>query len=787
MRALDRKLFRDLSTLKGQVITIALVVACGISAFVTIQGTYYSIVRARDAYYERYRFPDVFAPLKRAPLSVRDRAQALPGVAIVHTRVVKEVSLPMPTMPEPASGIVIGLPADAEPALSAVMLREGRFPMSNRADEVVVLEAFADAHGIELGSKVPVVLGGIRRDLRVVGTAISPEFVFSISPGELIPNPRRFGVLWMDQEVVAAAVQMRGAFNELQVRLQPGASERKVVDELNRLLTPYGCLGAIGKARQLSNQVLSGDLAQLRTMTTLMPAIFLGVAAFLINVVLSRLVQLQRSQIATLKAVGYRHRDVGLHYLELVAVVVLVGAVIGVTCGIWLGQIMTEAYTQFYFFPDLRYSLDRRVLSVAILASLAAAVVGALSTVRAVMALPPAEAMRPEPPATYKRAWTERLRLSFLFGQAARMVLRELERKPLRAALSVLGIALAVSVLVAGRFAFDSINWYMHVQFEMSERDDIAVTFRKPVDRRSLRELSHLPGVFKAEGLRAVSVRFRNGHRARETVIAGYAPNAELRRVLDRDANVITVPESGILLTKTLGEILGLSPGDLVEIEVLGGETRSYKIRVAGLVDEVFGLFGHMRADALAKMLGDEELVSIALLRVDPRYEGALQKALRERPDVLGVNRHAATIEMFEKQTAGQMRYTTLILTLFASVIACGVIYNNARIALSTRGRDLASLRVLGFRRSEISAILLGELGLQVLLALGPGVYLGRVMAEQMMAQTDPELYRFPVVISAQTYSFAIVVTLAAAIISALLVRRRLDQLDLIGVLKSRE
>jgi putative ABC transport system permease protein len=302
-----------------------------------------------------------------------------------------------------------------------------------------------------------------------------------------------------------------------------------------------------------------------------------------------------------------------------------------------------------------------------------------------------------------------------------------------------------------------------------------------------VRELAQLPGVLRAEGARAVSVRFRNEHRMRQSALIGYEDGAELRRPIDAEGNLVDPPKNGVMLTLTLANILGIHVGDHVTVEMLDGARGQYRIPVVALIDEVSGLYGHILASEMSRMLGDEGQITMALLRVDPRERHALQRALRERPDVLGVNRHDAAIEMFEKHTAGQMRYTTLILTLFASMIACGVIYNNARIALSTRSRDLASLRVLGFRRSEISAILLGELALQVLLALLPGMVLGYGMASFSMAQNDPELYRFPVVVSARTYAFAVLVTLGAALVSALLVRRSLDHLDLIGVLKSRE
>jgi putative ABC transport system permease protein len=787
VKALDRKLLRDLRHMTGQVITIALVVACGIASYVAINGTYYSLLGARDRYYERYRFPDVFADLERAPRSLERRVEAIDGVARAQTRVVESISVPIESMAEPATAALISMPSGEPPVLGGISLREGRMFEPGRADEVVVLEAFALGHHLRVGDRLPAVIAGIRRDLRIVGVAQSPEYVFSISPGEMSPDPRRFGVLWMDEDVVRAAFVMQGAWNDLLVRLQPGASERAVISALDRLLEPYGCHGAYGRDKQISNNVLRGELAQLQTLTALLPTIFLGVAAFLINVVLSRLVQLQRPQIATLKAVGYGRFAVGLHYLKLVSVVVVSGAAFGMGVGAWLGSHLVQLYTRYFHFPTLHFALEPRVLTLALGSSLLAAVVGALSAVRAVMKLPPAEAMRPEAPATYKRGLSTKLGLPLFFGQAAEMVMRELERKPIRALLSSLGIAMAVSVLIAGRFGADAVQWYMQVQFELSQREDLDVSFRRPVKPSALGELAHLPGVLKVEPLRMVTVRYRAGHRSRESVLLGHPSGATLRRLVDQKGKLATPPEQGVLLTTTLAKILHVGVGDKVTIEVLEGQRSVHEVQVAGLVDEVFGLFGHMQLRAVEQLLGSEPTMSMALLSIDPAQRDRLERLLKQRPEVLGVNRLDNIIQMFREQTAGQMRFTTLILTIFAAVIACGVIYNNARIALSTRGRDLASLRVLGFRKSEISAILLGELAIQVLVALPAGMYLGGVISHQMMANADPEMYRFPVVISAQTYAFATVVTLAASLASALVVRNRLDHLDLIGVLKSRE
>jgi putative ABC transport system permease protein len=404
-----------------------------------------------------------------------------------------------------------------------------------------------------------------------------------------------------------------------------------------------------------------------------------------------------------------------------------------------------------------------------------------------VLSLPPAQAMQPEQPARYRRSWLDRLGIAWLFGHASTLISRELSRRPLRTLLSALGIALGIAVLVAGRFGYDTTNYFMNVQFSLAQREDMTVIFRRPQPTAALRELRRLPGVLETEGLRALSVRYRFGPRSRDTVLYGHPKQPRLRRVLDQRGRVVQVPEEGIMLTSTLGRILGVSVGDRLTIEVLEGQRGKFTRTVVGFADELLGIAGHMEASQVARMLGSESLVSVGLLRIDPHELVALRRALRERPEVLGVARREAMVREFEKQTAGQMRFTTWVLTGFAMIIAAGVVYNNARVALSTRSRDLASLRVLGFWRSEISTILLGELAIQVLLAIIPGLWLGRVIVERMMLSADPELYHFPIVVSMQTYAFAVTVTLVAALLSALVVRNRLDHLDLIGVLKSKE
>lgn len=788
MSALDRKVLRDLRSLAGQGITIALVVAAGIATYVCLQGTWQSLIHSRDAYYERHRFGDVFAAVSRAPLAVAQRVEAIPGVARVYPRVSDLVSLPFPEEPEPAAGQIIGIPASgAQPPLNGVVLTAGRWPEPGHAEEVLLLASFADARSIQPGASLDVIVNGSRRELTVVGTALSPEFVFAMEPGNAMPEPNKFAVIWMFEDATRAAFQLEGAFTDVVVQLQPGASESAVTDALDRLFEPYGGFGAVGRDLQSSSYFVDQEISQLESMATITPMIFLAVAAFLLNLVLSRLIHLQRPEIAALKALGYDDRAIAFHFVKLVSVVVVIGAALGVVLGAWLGQGMTAMYTRWFHFPSLEFTLDVKLAVVGVAVSLLSALLGAGVAVRSILRLPAAEAMRPPPPARYARSFFERLGVLALFGTSARMVFREITRRPLRTALSALGISMAVAIMVAGRFGMDAFEHLIDVTFQTAMTEDLAVSFRRPMPDRTVRELAHLPGVTRAEGMRMVPVRFSHGHRHRDSLIEGHPPDLTLRTLFDMEGDRVEVPRAGILLEGKLAEILGVSVGDTVTVHVREGQRGTHEVEVSGVIDTMYGLQGFMDIDAVNRLLSEGRTVSYVLLDVDPAQTDEVRRRLRDMRGVHGLFVRTALIERVRAQTGESWGAMSFVLTLFAVTIAIGVVYNNARVALSMRARDLASLRVLGFTRREISAVLLGELAVQVLIAIPLGLWLGSVMADAIMSTADPERYRMPMIVSSQTYAFAAAVTMGAGLVSALLVRRRLDQLDLIAVLKTRE
>ncbi len=786
MSPLHRKLLRDLRHLRGQVVAIALVVTCGISMFVALRSMHRYLLGTQAEYYERYRFADLFAQLERAPLAVAAEIAALPGVAAVEPRVVADVLLDVPGLAEPATGRLVSVPRHRRPRLNDLHLRRGRWLAG--PDEVLASEAFARANRLAIGDSVGAVIHGRWRRLRIVGLALSPEYVYEIrGSGDVFPDNRRFGVLWTAGEDLAAAFDLEGAFNDVALALAPGASEPATIARLDRLLAGYGGLGAYGRQDHVSHRFVSDEIAETRVTSVVIPAIFLAVTAFLLHTVMSRLVATQRDQIAVLKAFGYRGGAVALHYLELAAAPVLLGSAAGSALGLWLAVELAQLYARFYQFPVLRFVPEPQIVALAVGISGGAALLGAWGAARRAAALPPAEAMRPEAPARYRLGGLERLAPGRFLSPETRILVRNLERRPWKAALAVVGVALAAAMVVLGWYAFDALERMKDLQFRAVQREDLTVVLREPSSGAARQALAALPGVRRVEPFRSVPARLRHGHRSYRTALQGLPAGGTLRRIVDRDGRRHPLPAAGVLLTTRLAERLAVRPGDRLSVEVLEGARPVREARVAGVVDEMIGMSAYLELGALNRLLREGETMSGAYLAVDPPARERLYARLKRLPAVTGVGVRETALRGFETTIEGSFWISLGTVIAFACVIAFGVVYNGARISLSERGRELASLRVLGFSRREVAAMLLGEQGLLTVLALPLGAALGFGICALLALRFESDLFRLPLVVSARTYFLSFLTVAASALLSGLAVRRRLDRLDLVAVLKTRE
>ncbi|BCB27912.1 permease [Sulfurimicrobium lacus] len=786
MKTLERKLLRDLWQMKSQAFSIALVVAAGIGAFIALLSTYDSLQWSRHSYYEEARFAQVFADIKSAPKAVERQIAELAGVAALETSIVEDVTLDIAGVNEPVIGRMIGMTSNGPARLNRLTLRRGRFLERDKRNEALVSEGFAKAHRLGPGDHVVALLNGKREELEIVGIVLSPEYIFASRGGDL-PDDKGFGVFWMDRERLASAFNMEGAFNHAALSLAPGASEAAVIDALDRLLEPYGNLNTHGRNDQTSHRILNQEINQQKTMATIFPTIFLGVAAFLLNVVLSRQVATQRDQIAALKALGYADFDIAAHYLKLVLVIVLCGILLGVAVGAWMGYEMTDLYTTFFHFPRLIYRIQPWIILLASGISLAAALGAAYGAVRRIVALAPAEAMRPPAPTSYRRMLLEKLGLAHLLSPQARMVIRTLERRPLRTLLTSFGIACAIAIIVAGTFWGDAMDYLMEVQFNAAERGDVTVVFTVPLARSALYEISRLPGVLRSEEMRSVPVRLRAGHRTYRTVLSGYPSEAELRQLLDTQLRSVPLPSDGVLLSRRLAQRLGVKLGDRIMLESLEATRSKREAVVSALVNDMIGLAAYMDIAALNRLMGEGDSISGVAVRLDPAQASAFYARIKQMPQVATVTIKDEMLRSFRETNRRFLIFFTSIVTVFAAAIAVGVVYNSARISLAERAWELASLRVLGFTRQEVSTLLLGELAFEIALAIPLGLWLGYLLSHLIVAQMPMETVDIPVIITSATYAYAALAILISGVASALIVRHRIDHLDLVAVLKTRE
>jgi len=784
---LDHKLLRDLWRMKGQAFAIGMVIAVGVGMLVMMTGLVTSLNETRNAYYERYRLAEVFAPVTRAPDRMAARLADIQGVGAVEPRVVGGALIDLADFDLPVQAQAVSLPDLREPRLNDVFLTDGRMIDSDHSDEILLLQAFARAHDLRPGDRISATMNGARRSLRIVGLAQAPEFLYTTAPGELIPDDARFGVIWMSRSALAAAYDMDGAFNEALLSLSRGANEAAVLDAVDRILDPYGGTGAYPLADQPSNQLVSEEIGGLEAAAIGVPPIFLAVAAFLLYIVINRMVQSEREEIGLMKAFGYTNGEVGAHYFKLVLAIAIGGALAGCLMGIVGGRALIQVYVAYFKFPFLVFQLDPASFVTGVSVSILSASAGGLLVLRSVFALTPAAAMRAPAPGDYSRTGVMWRTLNQWLDQPSRMVLRRITRQPGRMAGAMIGIACGMALSVSMITIYAGFDRTIDLTFNVMDRSDVTVSFTHAASEKTIFELRRMEGVTLVEPLRHVPAVLRNGLDTHRGVVSGLAPDARLGRALDSDLAEIPLEGGGIVLSTALATKLNIRPGEILTVEVREGRQPVLQIPVTAVAESLLGAPAYMDLAALNRALREPNRVSGAYLTIDEARATEIYTALQDMPTVAGVSLKSQAEIAFQtlmNTGAGAIRY---VMGGIAFVITFGIVYNAARIAYAERSRDLASLRVIGFTKGEVAFVLLGELAIVTLVALPIGGVLGYYLSFGIAAGFSSELYQIPAIFDPASYGFAAMVVIGAAVASGWLVKRDIDRAELVSALKTRE
>lgn len=784
---LNKKLFRDLWRIKGQATAISVVIALGVMMVVMMTGLVETLEETRSAYYQRYRLADVFAPTIRAPGLILDQIANIEGVQAVQGRVTGSALIDLDGVELPLRAIALSLPDYEEPRLNALYLTAGRMLDARKPDEIILLKSFAIARGLNPGDSLTTTMNGGRREFTIVGIAQSPEFLYTTAPGEFIPDDGRFAVIWMSQSAISAIYDMSGAFNEALIALARDANQSEVRDAIDRLLDDFGGQGAYGLEDQFSNRFVAEEISGLRASAIGVPPVFLAVAAFLLNIVIARLVRSEREQIGLLKAFGYYDWEVALHYFKLIMVIAVSGAILGSLLGIASGSSLASYYQVYYKFPFIVFQLDPGSFVIGFAVSVLAASAGGIFVLRGVFSLTPAVAMRPPAPPDFSRSASFGPTMRRLLDQPIRMVLRRMMRQPGRVMGAVIGIAAGMALAVGMSAVMEAFDDALDISFSIIDRSDATVSFVTPVSARALFELDQIEGVHSVEPLRAVAVVFRNRLITHRGSITGLADQPRLNRALDANEQPILLPSRGIVLSKGLADKLQITPGETLGVEVREGRRPVLDIPVVAIAQTLMGSPAYMHINALNRTLNEQQRISGAFLQIDAAFTSEISEKLKARPIVAGVSLKRDSREAFEKlmnEGAGATRY---VMAAIAAIITFGIVYNTARIAFAESARDLASLRVIGFTKGEAAFVLLGEIGAVTLIALPLGAALGYYLSYLISEGFSTDIYQVPVSYSPSAIGAGAIAVLVAVVLSGWLVKRDVDKLELVSALKTRE
>lgn len=779
-------MLRDLRRIWAQTLAIALVLGCGIMVLVGAQATQTTLIQTQAAYYDRHRFADVFAGATRAPADVVAAAALIPGVAQAEGRIVFHAVLDIDGMTEPATGRILSLPADG-PALNLPLVRRGRLPDRDRADEVALAEPFAEIHGLVPGSRFRGVLNGQLRDLTVTGWVLSPEFIYTMPPGAMMPDDRRYALVWMNEAAAAAAMDMGGAVNEIALRLTRDGDARAVSAALDLLLDPYGGTGAYGRDRQVSHAFLNGELQQLGAMTAFVPPIFLVVAAFLVNMVLGRLIAMERAQIGLLKALGYSRTEIAGHYLKLALLIGVIGVLAGWGFGWWIADAMIGLYRDFFRFPFILRDWGTQALVISAVLGMATAVLGGLRAVWSSLRLPPAEAMQLPAPPSFARGAADRWLTALGLRQTTMMIFRSILRWPGRAAITLFGVSASVGVLVMSYFMFDAVERLADSVFQQANRQHVTLMLTRAQPETAVQDALTLPGVMRSEGAFVAPVRAVNGHRHRLTALQGHFPGTELARLVDDAGRVVGPGPAGLVLPEMLARALDIRAGNVLRLEMLTPPRAVLSLPVAEIIAQGMGQEAHISAAALFAAMDVAPQVNTIHLQVQSDRRDALNAAIKQMPGVAGLSDWSEVRRQFDATLSENLLTMVGVYTLIGVLIAVGVVYNAARIQASERSYELASLRVLGFSRAEVGYVLVGEMMLLTVLAIPIGWLAGYWLAVGLVGAMSTDMFQIPFYITRRTFALAALAVFAAALGSVLMVRRRLDRVDLATALKARD
>lgn len=792
MSILNRKLLRDLFAARGLLIAIISIMMLGSSLLIGTQSTFYNMQAAKDRYYRQCRMAGFWLDMKKAPLPELEVLNEIPGIRSWEERIQFPVTVDLDQRMRPLNGTVISMPNRRHAVTNDILLIRGDYFTDRGEPEVIVNDKFAEANRLHPGQKLHLLLNNRREEFLIVGTAISSEFTYLIGPGSLTPDPENFGVFYLPRKQMEELFDFEGAANQVIGQFTPDIGERKkaVLDLAERKLESSGFISATLLKDFTSNYFVSNEIDQLSTMSTFMPSMFLVVAALILNVLMTRLAKQQRTTVGTLKALGYTDGTIFLHFLKFGATVGLTAGILASGLGTLVSMGMLYQYQYFFQFPDLRNDFYPQTHIIGWIVSIVCAMLGSVYGARQMLLLRPAEAMRPEPPATGGRIFLEHFTLLWdKLSPGWRVTLRSMVRHRTRTAVALFAGTVGAGILVSGLMMMEATEYFIRDEFELRIRSDIDLTFKDALDRQAWYDLSHLPGVDRAEPLLNVACDFVNGPYQRQGAIQGIVSNAQLTVPTDKEKRRINIPSVGLVMERRLADHLHLKVGDLVEIRPKSGRRDPLKVPLAVISESQFGLSVYADLEYLCRIRNESFAMSGAQLKINQteKAQRELYRTLKQMPAMEAINSRLELIKNMRETIIQNQSVAIGMIVIFAGTIFFGNVLNASLVNLSERQCEVATMGAMGYTRWEIGLLFLRESLVINMLGAVLGLPVGYFLIHLMTKMIDQDLVRFPIVTAPWIYVSAFITALLFTLMAHAVVQWQIYQMNWLESLKVRE
>jgi len=785
-----KKMIRDLRENKGAYLATIIIIVIGLMVFTSFSMVMDNLRLSQQSFYKNQNFADGFIEVQAMPPSEIEKLQDIQGINDVQGRLVKDVKVLFPNRDENVYLRLVSVDPAKKNPINGVQLKQG-IPLSNKEMNILIDNKFFEANNLKLNEEIEIIADGKKRALRIIGVGRSPEFIYALrTSSDLYPSPESFGIAYIPFEVMKTLFPERETMNNIVFTLRPGADYDNVKERLKPELKPYGLKSIYPRKDQTSHLLLTQELKGLEATARVLPLLFLSIAGMILYIMLKRMVEQQRGQIGILKAFGYTHKEILSHYMSYALTIGILGGIIGGFLGIALSFPFTTLYQTYFNMPGLTSKFSPLYLVLSILLSLGFSLFAGYQGCKGILILQPAEAMRPPAPPIGKKTWLEKITIFWnMLTVQGKMAVRNMSRNKSRSIFIFLGIMFTFSLLGLTWSMNDLSQRMLFDQYEKVETYDVKVSLSNPLNQKKVsRELNHFPGVTRVEAMAEIPVTLKNKWYKKDVVLLGIPEDSTLYNILDKNYNKVDPPKNGLLISERLAKLLGTEVGTKLNVEslMIKDPDKAKQLEVVGVIPQYLGLNAYMDINSLQEFLGQGELATSFMLRMDEESIALLQNEFRKSAAVSGIDDQTERLAQ-TKELMASFYGMIFILALIGIITGFAIIYNSSVITLSERSHELASMMVLGMTPAEVLSVITFEQWFIGIFAMLAGIPMSQILLIGMSQSISNDVYTMPTNITASSFLIAFFVTAASIWIAQRFAGKKIQKLSLVDVLKSRE